>query len=212
MFISAGCKLDMTTDLYVSDLREVSLGSTTELTTPATIAIGIPAANECQKYAAILSDMMQGILTDFSPKGCERDGMNSYLLANVQLPLVKGQEVWRQAGSLFGIMTTSGDGHIGVALVMNLKKYETLNEKIEDRFHQKLDLSTSKITVFLNNDERVATEYIAGGVFLNGQPVYENENFTLERRHKVEIKLSNVRAAYLEKYGYVLSLILKSVS
>ena len=76
-------------------------------------------------------------------------------------------------------------------------------------FFQKLDLSTSEITVVLNNDEQNTREYLARGVFLDGKPVYDSKVFALERRHKVEIELSNVGASYLEEHGAVAVLALK---
>ena len=44
---------------------------------------------------------------------------------------------------------------------------------------------------------------------MDGKPVYDSKVFALERRHKVEIELSNVGASYLEEHGAVAVLALK---
>lgn len=208
--LMAGCKLDMRTEAYVSDLRAVA-GGTTGITTLTTLTIEIPSHDECDKYAAAVSTIMQGLMRDFSPRRCGQEGMNSYLLAEAQLPFVHNPETWTQADSLFGIVTAASAQDITIALVMDLGKYKTLNQRMEDEFSQAIDLSASKIAMVLNNDEREPSEYLSQAVFINEEPVIEPEAFKLNRRQKAEIRLSNVSAAYLEKHGMVPVLSLKNV-
>ena len=204
-----GCELNITSDVYVSDLREVAENQTTGLTTPATIAIQIPSSDKCDEYAARLSEIMRGILLEFTPKTCKQDGMTSYLLSDSQVPLIGSEQAWRQSNSLFGILAESQpDGNILVTIANNSTKFRILNERVDDEFHQKIDLAGSKITLILNNDERKTITYLVGGVFLNGKPVYYDEEFTLKRRHTAEIELSNVGASYLEKNEYATPLML----
>ena len=94
VLIVAGCKLDMRSEAYVSDLRAVA-GGTTGVTTLTTLTIEIPSHDECDKYSAAVSSVMQGLMRDFSPKRCGQEGMNSYLLAEAQLPFVHSPEAWR---------------------------------------------------------------------------------------------------------------------
>ena len=141
--------------------------------------------------------------------------MTSYLLSDTQVPLLGSEESWRQSNSMFGILAEAqDDGNILVTVANNSTKYKMLNERVDDEFHQTIDLSDSEITLVLNNDERDPISYLVGGVFLNGQPIYYDEEFALKRRHTAEIKLSNVGAAYLEKNEYAtpLMLINKSTS
>lgn len=209
--VTAGCKLNMRSEAYVSDLRAVANGAA-GITTPATLMAEIPSHDECDKYTAAFSQVMHGLMRDFSPKGCEQEGMNSYLLVEAQLPLVHSDETWKQADSLFGILTTSASAieqGIGVALIMDLQKYNTLNTRMDDEFSQKIDLAASRLTMVLNNDERGAGEYLTQGVFVDESPVIEKQAFALKRRQQDEIRISNVGAAYLEQHGFAPILILK---
>ena len=210
VLIVAGCKLDMRSEAYVSDLRAVA-GGTTGVTTLTTLTIEIPSHDECDKYSAAVSSVMQGLMRDFSPKRCGQEGMNSYLLAEAQLPFVHSPEAWRQANSLFGVLTTASAQDIAVTLVMDLQKYGTLNQRMKDEFSQAIDLPASRLTMVLNNDERETGEFLTQAVFINETPVIKAEAFALQRRQKAEIRLSNVSAAYLEKHGSAPMLALKNV-
>ena len=206
----AGCKLDMRSEAYVSDLRAVASGAT-GITTLTTLTIEIPSHEECDKYAAAVSTVMQGLMRDFSPRRCGQDGLNSYLLAEAQLPLVHSPEAWRQANSLFGVMLAPAAQDIAMTLVMDLQKYGTLNQRMKDEFSQAIDLPASRLTMVLNNDEREPSEFLAQAVFIRDEPVIEARAFALQRRQKVDIRLSNVSAAYLEKHGSAPVLALKNV-
>ncbi len=209
LIVVAGCELDITSDVYVSDLRDVATNNTEGLTTPATIAIQIPSMDKCDEYSEKLIEIMRGILLEFTPKTCERDGMTSYLLSDTQVPLLGSEKSWRQSSSLFGILAEAqDDGDILVTVANNSDKFRVLNERVDGEFHQSIDLAESEIILVLNNDEREPITYLVGGVFLNGQPIYYDEEFSLKRRHTAEIKLSNVGAAYLEKNEYATPLVL----
>ena len=138
--------------------------------------------------------------------------MTSYLLAEARLPFVHSAEAWAQANSLFGvlILTAASTQDIAITLVMNLQKYRTLNQRMEAEFDEAIDLSVSRITMVLNNDEQKPNEYLAQAVFVNEEPVIEAKAFALQHRQKAEIRLSNVSATYLEKHGSVPILVLKN--
>ena len=210
LLVLAGCKLDMKTEAYVSDLREVA-GGATGITTLTTLLIEIPSADECEKYSAQVAGVMQGLMRAFSPRRCEQQGMNSYLVAESQLPFVHSAEAWKQANSLFGVLTAVSAQDIAITLLMDLQKYEVLNQRMRDEFHQAMDLPGSKLTMVLNNDEREPSEYRTQAVFVDDQPIIEAASFELQRRQKAEIRLSNVSAAYLERNGSAPFFSLKNV-
>ena len=200
IFVTAGCQINLTADIYTTDLRDAVAG-TEGLTAPATIAFQVPGTDECDEHTVKISEIMQGVVNDFSPKGCESVEMNSFLLADIQISIVASEEAWKKSDSLFGLLARKDDDHIGVGVVMNLDKYGTLTSRMKDKFHQTLDLGKSKISLVLNNDERGDVRFVASDVFVNSDPVHFSEMHTLQRRHRVEIKLSDVAVAYLAKHG-----------
>lgn len=205
------CKMNLTTDVYSTDLWDVAAGSE-DLTTPATMGFEVPGTDDCDEHTAEISEIMAGVVTEFHPRGCERDGMESFLLADTQVPILDSLSKWHGSNSLFGIVVTALDDAISAEMFMNLDKYKILTERMEDKFHQSVDLAKSSVTVILNNDSRGSIEFSANGVFVNGEPVVTTSTFGLERRRKAEIKFSNVSTAYLAKYGSLGGVVLRKPS
>ena len=198
-----GCKMNLTTDIYSTDLRDAVAG-TIGLTTPATLAMQVPSTDECDEHTKQISELMQGVVDDFAPKGCERADMDSFLLADIQIPIRASEEAWLQAGTLFGLVASQPHEtkkHVVVALMMDRSKYETLITRMKKEFHQSVDLTASTVTMVLNNDGREPLQYRIRDVFLNGEPMHFTETRALERRRQSEIRLSNVGMAHLAREG-----------
>ena len=198
----AGCKLNLTADVYSTDLREAMAG-TAGITSAATMAFQVPSVDKCDEHTASIREIMAGVLKEFTPKGCKSESMDSYLLADTQLPLFNSEEAWQKADSLFGLLLVKGadPAHIGVAIVLNTGKYRILTNRMKEKFSQTINLATSKVTLVLNNDERNSVIFVARDAFVNAEPVHGKREYKLERRHKANIRLSNVATAYLAKKG-----------
>ena len=99
----AGCKLNLTADVYSTDLRAVMAG-TAGITSPATMAFQVPDVEKCDEHTASIREIMVGVLEDFTPKGCKSESMDSFLLADTQMPIFNTEEAWQKADSLFGLL------------------------------------------------------------------------------------------------------------
>ena len=205
------CKMNLTTDVYSTDLWDAVAG-TEGLSTPATMAFQVPSTDKCDEYTSDIAEIMTGIVGDFSPKGCKKDGMESYLLADTQIPIVASPEAWENANSLFGVLVAPQDDDIRATMSMNVNKYRTLTERMEDKFHRSVSLSDSAIIIVLNNDFRNTIEFSIGGVFVNRAPVLGTSTFELHRRQKAEIKFSNVAVAYMAEHGVLGDIVLRKQS
>ena len=197
-----GCKMEMETDLYSSDMRVTAAGEE-NLFTPATLALPVTSVDECEKDTGQIVAIMQGIVDSFEPRGCERKDMESFLLAGLQIPLLDSVADWEQADALFGIISQpdrNGGEHTNVFIMMNLPKYKILAERVKDEFYQSLDLDESSISVVLNNDEREDITIMAEGAFVQGKPELAAE-FTVPRRGQIAIGLSNVSVGFLGRNG-----------
>ena len=214
----SGCKMNVTPELYLSDLRDVVENATEGLTTPAAIAVQVPSTEKCDEYTAKIGDVLTGILESYEARGCTSEDMNSWLNLEAQVPIMHGTKVG-QGGmvdpslDLFGVFVSPivegrFEGKVGACLYVNLEKYRLLNERMSDAFHQKIDLADSTMGMLLNNDEREPVKFSVGGTFLNGAPVYKWEQFSLERRRSAELEVSDVGAASLEAEGGVCPLVL----
>ena len=199
----AGCKMNVEAELYSSDLRQVVSG-TEGLTTSATLALPIASVDECEDSTSKIRAIMAGVVDDFTPKGCERQEMESFLMAEIQIPLVGSDTAWSTSNSLLGILGNEEEnGSIRAFARLNVDKFSILKQRVRDEFFQDLELRESKFVIILNNDERGDITFSAQGVFVNGNPmpIISNQNHELKRRHRADIRLSNVAMAYLEKNG-----------
>ena len=199
----SGCKMSITPELYLTDLRDVAVNSTEGVPVPTTLSFEIPSASQCEKYTAQITELMGSSFPGFTTKGCKDKGMDSYLMANASLPLVHSEEAWKELESLFGIIAIAGEEEITVFMVLDLAEYTALSDRMESEFFQELKIESSTLEYIISNDSREAESFLISGSFLNAEPVVFTKEFTLERRQKVDVRLSDVRIAYLAKHGYV---------
>ena len=202
----AGCKMNVTSELYTSDIRHVAVSGATDVTTPGTLAIEIPSADKCQEYAERLSRIVGTSVIGFVPKGCERAGMNTFLMASMEIPIVADEHSWRQANSLFATMAYVFDEgeYIIAVLLLDAAEFKSLNDRLSKEFHQRLDLSGSKVAIVLNNDERRDIEIWMNDVFYDGHPIhgFDRAQAVLSHRQAAEFVLSNVSIAWMEQEGW----------
>ena len=200
----AGCKMSVAPELYLTDLRDVAVNGTKGVSVPTTLSFEIPSSSQCKEYTAQITELMGRSFTGFTAKGCEDRGMDSYLMANVSLPLIHSEEAWKEVESLFGIIAVVGEEHITVSMALDLTEYAALSDRVRSEFFQELELESSTMEYVISNDSRETESFRIAGSFLNAEPVVFTEKFTLERRQKADVKLSDVRMAYLAKHGYVM--------
>ena len=197
ILVLAGCKTNVTLEVYSSDLSKVGEDS---LTTPGTLAIEIPSANECDKYSVQISEIMKGLVEKFDPRGCKQVEMESFLNAAIEVPFVAGWKAWESMRTLFGVVSWKGKQGTAISVAMNRDSYRTLNDRMDRKFHQKLKIEKSKVTVIFHNDEKTDRDFRTGATFVDGQPV-SSAVFSVRRRDKSTIELSNVHSALLAKTG-----------
>ena len=207
LLLVAGCKTNVTVEVYSSDLQ-ATISNGEKLPVATLMEIQIPSADECEKYSGRIAEIMKGLVKNFNPRECKRKEMEAFLLADVQSPLLVGNEAWKAADSLFGVVVSSDKKRVFVAL--NLEKFATLNSRMRSEFHQTLKLDESKVTMILHNDERTPMTVGLGGAMVDGKPLYQRRDVEIKRRGKATIELSNVGSAALAKEGQVMVLGLKS--
>lgn len=88
-----GCKTNLTADLYSTDLRDAAIGAA-ELTAPATMAFEVPGTDDCPEHTIKITELMTGIMP-ITPRGCESADMESFLLADIQVPILSSEMAWQ---------------------------------------------------------------------------------------------------------------------
>ncbi len=206
----AGCKLGVTPDLYLTDLREVAEQGTQGMQVPATLSFQIPSSTECEEYTGKVTALIAGSFSEFATKGCEDRAdepfmVESYLMANASLPLLRTREAFLKQESIFGIVTEAKpqENSILVAMVLNLDRFEALNRRVQGEFFQELELKNSVLEFTISNDGRDEDSFLVAGSFVNAEPAADVREFKLSRRQKADIRLSDVQVAHLARHGQV---------
>ena len=193
-----GCKTNVTVDLYYTDLARVAASANENPVARVVMAIQIPSDKECDKYTPKVVHVMAGVVKDFTLKGCTSKQMESYLLGEVQVPVVT-DGAWAAADALFGVIV-----HHGWAFfAMDLDKFKVVNDRMRKEFHQALKVGEATVTIMLHNDGRQAQTYSVMYTLVDGQPFVAIGNFELKPRAKVKLELSNVASRALAKHGRV---------
>ena len=191
-----GCKTNVTVDLHFADLDGVAASGDKNRAARVVMAIRIPSDSECGKYTAKAVQAMAGVVKDFTPRGCTSKRKESYLLGEVQAPLVAG---WKPPDALFRITVTPQ----WVWLAMDTDKFKAVRDRMRKEFNQALKVGESTVTVMLHNDGRQAQRYGVMGALVDGQPVVGFGDFELKRRARAKVELSNVASLTLAKGGRV---------
>lgn len=207
--VLCGCKMDVKPEVYISDLRLITSGKEQQLLTPTMIAIAIPSSDECEKHSATIAKVLIGILNDYRFQGCTDEGMDSQLNLAVDIPLVSGDADSSITGfantealfyvSVLRLPTGPLAGNIALLIGLNPDKYSLLNERMSSEFLGNIDLADSTIQITLNNDERNPVAYWVQDAFVDQEPVQTRRKLSLRRREAVDIVLSNVGGATLER-------------
>ncbi len=207
VLMTVGCKMHIVPELYLTDLRDVAVNKTRNVTVPATLSVEIPSSSECQKYTRQVTQKIGAHFLGFTTKGCQDQGMDSYLLANVSLPLTHSVEEWNRVkhSSLFGIVSFADEdrNRVGVHIMLDLVVYESLSDDV--------DIEKSAFGFIVMNDGRKADEFQVSGSFVNGVPVPYTEEYSVERRGRLDVTISDVKLSYLAKSGTIMLMALPGI-
>ena len=210
LFIVAGCKMDIASEVYTSDIRAIAQLDDSDIEAPTTIAIGIPSTKKCAEYTNRIAKIMVGILDEYKATGCTDVKMDSYLNLATKIPI--RHESSNPQKSLLSVMVLLGTGRLEgkliIRLVLNRSQFQLLNSRMQDEFNDTIDLAKSKIELKLNNDERKTARLWVQSVFVDSEPIYRKE-IALDRRDSVSIMLSNVGTALLAAAGSYNTLLLQ---
>ena len=201
--VLSACNVDMKTDVYVSDFKEVLDGKEAELMAPARITIGFPGTmQQCREKADGLVSYVQGMFPDAALAGCiETDGMENELRVDVRMPIVRidGEPAEVDARPLSSgaavVVREGGEMWLKVDA-------DGLNRTVDAMKSENpmVSLETFKASVTVMNDAREKVGVKVSQVFADGEPVWDS-TFTLQRRDDLDIVLSDV-ASDLVRRGF----------
>ena len=190
----SSCKLDMNTDIYLRDIKDVALDNTEGLITSGILKVGVPNCENKEKISEVTS-LLSDYFLNVSEKSCEA-GMGSLITMGIDIPIINSIKDWSlKTSSTTALLTkfSKSDSSIYVVFALNKTKFENLNAAVQTKFFDKLNLDESAVSFSVRNDGRKNEVAVISGSFVDGKPVMFPTNFTLARRNKIDVTPSDVR-------------------
>lgn len=190
----AGCKTQISTDLFTSDLIAATEGES--VTAPLVIGMESTSQQKCKETAPAILEAVQSKYSDAEFIGCERAEFNTFARFRVQAEVLVFSDSAPTPADAFAI-GVRGDGKaynvsyltnpdaaraIWDALPEDMTKYQTYN--LEPR-----------LSAVLNNDLRATVSITTDDVFADGTPIQGTATRDLPRRDQVELRMSDVTNA-----------------
>ena len=202
LILISACKIDMNTDIYLRDIKDVALINSEGLHTSGLLKVGVPNCKNKEKLSEV-TGLLKDYFLNVSEKICEA-GMESLLTIGVDIPIINSTQGWTSKTSSTTALVTnkSKDGSsILVNFALNKTKFANLNSAIQSKFFDKLSFDESTVSFSINNDSRQDEEAIISDAFVDGRPVIHAKGFKLARRNKIDVEPSNVRRISFSENG-----------
>ena len=201
---TSACKIDMSTDIYLQDIKDVALKNTEGLHTSGLLRVGVPNCEDKDQLDQV-SNLLMDYFINLKAKSCDGE-MESFVTMGIDVPIVTSETGWTpKTKSITALVThKSKDGsNIVVNFALNRNRFNNLNEAVENQFFDKLSFNESTVSFSVNNDSRQDEQSIISDAFVDGRPVIHPKEFTLARRNKVAVEPSNVRRISFSENGFM---------
>jgi hypothetical protein len=194
----AACAPQIETTIYLADVeRAVAEGKAIE--TPALLRIPQAGEEDCNKGLAALIEKVKTLAPATGKGQCiSKDGDQ---LAEVEIGIqIATAEASIGAANLFALIVSRDEDGNGALSFHVLKPIDEIVKALAPPDAMSTDFDPTKFILHINNDGSGPVELRPGEVFVDGEPhLAGGEPVTLQRRGEVEIRFSDVAAAYTEK-------------
>ena len=196
------CKLDLSSRINVGDLNRVALSQEVGVTGKGTLKLEVGSVIQCKNESQFFTSVLENHLEGFKVRPCEQMGMESYFVAEFQIPILSSG---KDNNSLIAINAarSSQIGGVDVDLLLNQARFRMINKSIEAKYFQKLDFARSRISIRLDNDQLTYHDILASDVFADGLPVVGLKAFGLKPGAHLKIILSDVQREFFSIYSRV---------
>ena len=201
--VLAGCKVDVKTDLYISDIRAVRYDGKA-LETDGLLMFQIPTQDTFTRKQADIERLLKTYFKGVENIRTIKQGMEHYVVANIQVPIYKSQDGNTDLHETisFAVMDLREKYNLtGVVLAISEQEYQKLSNDVQKQFIGKLDPDSFRVTVYVNNDGRGPEAINVSSVYLDGKPIPGYSTITLKKRGKRELVVSRIATINALKSG-----------
>ncbi len=194
IFFLSGCALEITSEIYLSDIYDSIKNYNANFTIPSTLKLEITSKESFQEYRARITSILREYFREVSNARYEEINYSSFYVADIEIPFSLEESL----DSMIGF-STDKEGK----LIMSFDKesFDNLNKTILKEFYYTIDPKEIAISVILINDIRKDVTVEFQGVYINNIPYPFVEKTTLKNKQKLVISFSNVLKDYMIAKG-----------
>jgi hypothetical protein len=200
------CKLDLSSRVKLGDLNRVALSQEQGVVSKGTIKLEVGSVAQCKNESQFFASVLESHLQGFNIRPCEQAGMESYFVAEFQIPILLSARDWPEKSNSLIAISASRSSQIGgveVDLLLNQARFRSINKAIEAKCFQKFDFARARIAIRLENDQLTYHDILASDVFADGLPVVGLKAFGLKPGAHLKIILSDVQREFFSLYSRV---------
>jgi hypothetical protein len=202
----SACKLDLSSKINLGDVNRVALSQEGGVAGTGILKLEVGSVIQCQNESQFFTSILENHLQGIKIRPCEQAGMESYFVAEFQIPILHSAKDWpEKTKSLIAINAVRSRqiGGVEVDLLLNQARFRTINKSIEAKYFQKFDFSRSRIAIRLENDQLTYHDVLVSDVFADGQPVVGLKALGLKPGTDLKITLSDVQREFFSLYSRV---------
>ncbi len=196
-YIITACKMDLATDIYLSDITDLLL--TTEQTyLSATIKFQNPGDESRNRIIEIMSTYFYEV----ENIRVEKIDYSDFLVADIKVPITLITDTSVNDDTPFQVSVYNKDNLYEVYLQLNKESWNELNQDIYTLTYQNLNIKEAGISFSITNDLKKTNSLSFASVYINGIPTPYLKTIELERKQSVAVTFSNVLQDVLSTNDY----------
>lgn len=198
----AGCKVNLSTNLYSSDLLAV-LESGKALKVEGELKFSVPSKKQLDEKGPQMKAIIGEYFTIQGDILHEKQGMDNFAIVKVELPLMKYSKTPQSNTPLYFMVGADNRPGYSAALVYGVdrKALDKALRAIRDKFMMGPAAEDISVTVNLHNDLRGDLKFQVAICYIDDDPTPSPKIFTLARRKSVRIRVAKVASDYAVKNG-----------
>lgn len=213
LFFLISCEIAVNTEMYVSDIVDYMSNKTEkkELMMNCNVDLEISSEDEYNKEPEKYLNILSNAFYEAKNPAVTKQDMKTYLSAKGKIYF--GREIIKKTNedtekedeeadkSLIYFTCDEDEKYINIYLNFEKDKYNQLNYTVKENTYQDIELKDFNISIEVQNDQNEPCVLIINFSYVNNEPVLYNKSFTIEKREKLDIDITNIFKDYTFQNG-----------
>ena len=194
VFILCGCKTELDVNLFITDIKEVSIKKQ-PLLAESLIRVEIPSEDQLKEYQTKILNII-GRYFEAKEQRLQHEAreFTSFAKAVVGVTVTHSQDSNPKSVIWLSTAQTS-NGIIDLYIKVDKTGFKAFSDDVENEFMDKIKADELTIIVRLQNDERNPVKVRVTSSWVDGQPIPLTKTYEIDRRKSITIKLSKIATA-----------------